>query len=138
MTETEQKNKMFDIFNQEQGTFAYYTCGLLVVMIGYSFNFIIESSTKPYLWIPLLAILTMFISLGFGIYFIKYRLSNYHNTANLLNERGKTNNAEIKEFCKELIGKNGNKQLFWHNLHWWTIGIGPIIMLIWLVIITLN
>lgn len=138
MTETEQKNKMFDIFNKEQGTFAYYTCGLLVTMIGYSFNLIIEQSTKPYLWIPLLAILIMFISLGFGIYFIKYRLSNYYNNANLLDIKEKSEENWKKEICKKIIEENSEKQSFWHKLHWMSVGIGSIIMFIWLVIITLK
>jgi hypothetical protein len=42
MTEEEQTRKLFDLFNQEQGTFSYYTCGLLTVIIGYMFNLIIN------------------------------------------------------------------------------------------------
>lgn len=136
MTETEQKNKMFDLFNQEQGTFIYYTCGLLVAMIGYSFNVVYESA-EPHLILPLIGILTMLISLSFGLYFIKYRLSNYRNNANLLHIRD-TNKEEWKrEVCKEVIEENGKKQSFWYKLHWWSIGVGPIIMFIWLIIISL-
>ena len=137
MTEKEQKNKMFDLFNKEQGTFIYYTCGLLVAMIGYSFNLVTETD-KNYLLLPILGIFMMFISLGFGIYFIKYRLSNYYNNAMILDIREKSQEEWKKEVCKTIIEKNGNKQSFWYNLHWWTFGIGPVIMFIWLVIVFLG
>ena len=136
MTEKEQKNKMIELFNQEQGIFIYYTCGLLVVMIGYSFNLVIESS-ESCLFLPLIGIFTMFISLGLGIYFIKYRLSNYYNNANLLDKREKYKEEWKREICKEIIKENGKKQSFWYKLHWMTIGIGPIIMFIWLILIIL-
>lgn len=138
MTEKEQINKMYDSFNKEQGVFAYYTCGLLIAVLGYSFNLIIESSDRQYLWLPILAMLTMFISLGAGIYFIKYRLSNYYNNANILNIKENLKEDQEKEICKIMIESNSQKQSFWYNLHWWSFSIGPIIMFIWLIIITLK
>lgn len=136
MEEKEQIKKMSELFNKEQGVFIYYTCGLLTTIIGFSFNLIIESS-EPYLFLPLFAIFIMFISLGFGIYFIKYRLSNYYNNANLLDIKVKSKEDWKKEICKNIIDENSEKQSFWYKLHWWTIVIGPVIMFIWLLIITL-
>ena len=40
MIEEIQRDKLFDIYNKEQGTFSYYTCGLLLAMIGYSFKLV--------------------------------------------------------------------------------------------------
>lgn len=136
MTENEQKIKMFELFNTEQGVFIYYTCGLLVAMIGYCFD-LVMATDKNYLIIPLLGIFMMFVSLGFGIYFIKHRLSNYYNNGNLLDEREKAKDPIIKDFCKKLIEKNSNTQAFWYKLHWWSFVIGPLIMFIWLLIVTL-
>lgn len=136
MTEKEQKNNFITLFNQEQGTFSYYTCGLLIAMIAYSFNLIIETN-KPYIYLPIIAIFTMFVSLYFGLYFIKYRLSNYYNNANILDIKEKHNEEHITKICKKMIETNSKRQSIWHKLHLKTIYIGPIIMFIWLVIISI-
>lgn len=133
MTEREQKDKMYDLFNKEQGAFTYYTCGLLVAMIGYSFKMLTETD-KSYLLLPIIGILAMFVSLGFGIYFLNYRVSNYYNNANLLDRREKTSKEWEKESCKNQIDKNGNSQALWCNLHLCSLAVGPIIMFIWLIV----
>ena len=38
------RDDLVNIFNKEQGTFSYYTCGLLVAIIGYSFKLVLESN----------------------------------------------------------------------------------------------
>jgi hypothetical protein len=132
-TEINQLNKLYDLFNQEQGTFAYYTCGLLVLMIGYSFNIVIES-TGICLILPIIGILIMFISFAFGLYFIKYRLSNYYNNFHLLHKKINCTSEIEKKTCIEFIEKNSEKQSKWYNIHWWTIFFGPFLMFIWLFI----
>lgn len=137
MTEKEQKNKLYDFFNKEQGVFTYYTCGLQVLMIGYLSNIIIESS-KHHLILPLIGVFAMFISLYFGIYFLKYRLSNYYNDIFLLDIIEKSNDKDMVEKCKKTIDENGKKQSQWYKLHWWSLGVGPAIIFAWLFMLTLN
>lgn len=134
MTEEEQTRKLFDLFNQEQGTFSYYTCGLLTVIIGYMFNLIINID-KPHIYLLFIAIGIMFFSLFCGIYFIKYRLSNYYNNGHILYSKSQTKEQWKHEVCKELIEKNSKAQSLWYKLHWWTIFIGPIIIFVWSILV---
>lgn len=137
MTESEQKKELFSLFNKEQGKFAYFTCALLITMIGYSFN-LVYNSNEIYIILPLVSIFFMFISLGSGMYYILHRLSNYYNNFGLLDQIKKTDSSSLKDFCKSLIEKNSNKQDFWHKFHWYTILIGPLIMFIWLILIKFS
>ena len=81
MTDIDISNEYGTLFTAEQGKYYYYSCGLLVVSIGYCFNLIL-TSTKPNLFLPMSSLGLMIISLGCGLHFLQIRINNFYYRQN--------------------------------------------------------
>lgn len=134
MKEEEQKNKLYDLFYLEQGKFYYYTCGLSVIMLGYVVKIVNETTNDNDIWLLFVSIALMFISLLLGLYGLKYRLSNFYNTFNILDIKEKALNRghDLKESANKVITENGEMQNLFLKLHIYVLLSSPISLFIWL------
>lgn len=135
---TKFQEKIYDLFNSEQGKFSYYTIGISIAMIGYISNTVL-SSDKNLLLLPIISITMLFISLFTGLYYLKYRISNYYNNFGLDKECEKYGYQEwIIETSTKIMETNSNNQSKFLKAHHYTLFLSPILYFIWIIIIKSN
>lgn len=125
---TKYQEKLYDLFNDEQAKYSYYTIGLVAGMMAYTINLILNH--KEFLILPFTSLVIMSISLFTGIYFLRYRVSNYYNSLNL----------DIKVYDKhmskseaiEILEKNSKGQNRFYLYHWRTMILSIIPLFIWI------
>lgn len=133
------KNIENRVFN-EQSKFTYYICGLLTAAIGFTFN-IVLTSTNSYLFLPLIAIGSMFFSLFFGLYYLNNRndfLVKYHKSIQIKieHEKQKSDMKAIIQSLMEILDEIQEPLEYIYKIHKMTLLLGPIIMFFWVLINT--
>lgn len=138
MTDKEIIEKYVKLYTEEQGKFYYYSCGLLTLSIGYSFNLIL-TTTKPYVFIPISSLGLMVFSLLFGLYFIRTRFANMGIIAKLYEAKLSINTkTDVSDLIKKAIEEISDKQSIFAILHEYTFISSIILMVIWLLSLTVK
>lgn len=141
--ETELERELTKLYYSENGKLIYYRCGMLVLMIGYVFTLAsklklqLNNEISTSYALLLVSIGLYVVSLGLGLYGLKYRVSNFANSLGLINERKQylTKFSDVK-FINDLVisvaKSNADDESLYNKLHIWVMNLGCLIMFIWL------